>query len=225
MSKKALDGPRGALKLRHVTPFAPTAHPPALGRDDIHVWFFPQWGVEGRSAASLTVRSWLAAYLDADVADIHIDYDARGKAHVRGDLLQFNVSHSGGALAFAVSRSQPLGVDLEHQRRPRRALELAHRFFAPHEADALARLPEARLQSAFLRLWTCKEALVKADGGGISAGLHRAVFDLDENAEIASPRDRSWQVVPFAPAAGFLGAVAWRGEARPVIYLLGTMVR
>ena len=203
----------------------PTAQPPALGRDDIHVWFFPQWRAGARSAASQTVRSRLAAYLDADVADIHIDYDARGKAHVRGDLLQFNVSHSGDALALAVSHSLPLGIDLEHQRRPHRALELAQRFFAPHEAEALARLPESRLQTAFLQLWTCKEALVKADGGGISAGLHRAVFDLDGNVEITGPRDRSWQVVPFVPDAGFLGAVAWRGEPRPVIYLLGTMVR
>ncbi len=206
-----------------MTPFAPTAHPPELGRDDIHVWFCPQWRVGERSAQSPAVRALLAAYLDAD--DVLIDYDARGKAHVHDDALHFNVSHSGDALALAVSRSQPLGVDLEYPRRPRRALELAQRFFTRREAEILAFLTESERQIAFLRLWTCKEAWVKADGGGLAAGLHRATFELDERGEITGPRDRSWQVVPFEPAASFYGAVAWRGEPRPVSYLLGAMVR
>jgi 4'-phosphopantetheinyl transferase len=206
-----------------VTPFASAAQPPALGRDDIHVWFFPQWHADGRGAESGVVRSLLAQYSGG--ADIRIDYDERGKAHLRGAALHFNVSHSGGALAVAVSRSQALGIDLEHRRRPRRALELARRFFAPHEAQALAGMAEAERQVAFFKLWTCKEAWVKADGRGIAAGLHHAVFDLDDRGEIAGPRDRSWQVVPFEPADGFFGAVAWRGGPRPISYLLGTMVR
>jgi 4'-phosphopantetheinyl transferase len=206
-----------------VTSFVPTAHPPALGHDDIHVWFLPQWQAEGRAAQSPVVRSLLAAYLD--VGDVNVGYDVHGKAHVDGDALHFNVSHSGDALVLAVSRSQPLGVDLEHPRRPRRALELAQRFFAPDETESLARLPESERQIAFLRLWTCKEAWVKADGGGLAAGLHRALFAFDAYGEIAGPRDRSWQVVPFEPATGFCGAVAWRGGPRPVSYLLGAMVR
>ena len=205
-----------------MTPFAPAERPPPLGRDDIHVWFFPQWDAAGRSAESPVVRSLLSDYAGGDVA---IEYDARGKAHIRGDRLHFNVSHSGGALALAVSRSQPLGIDLEHRRRPRRVIELAQRFFASHEAQMLQRLPEAEQQIAFLRLWTRKEALVKAEGSGISGGLHRAVFDVDERGEIAGPPDRSWQVVPFEPAAGFLGAVAWQGEPRPISYLVRTIVR
>jgi 4'-phosphopantetheinyl transferase len=196
------------------------AQPPPLGRDDIHVWFFPQWGIAGRSAESPAVRSLLRDYAGVDVM---IDYDARGKAHIRGDPLHFNVSHSGGALALAVSRSQPLGIDLEHHRRPRRVTELAHRFFAPHEAQVLERLPEPERQIAFLGLWTRKEALVKAEGTGISGGLHRAVFDVEEQGEIGGPRDRSWQVLPFVPAPGFHGALAWRGPPRPVSHLIYTI--
>ncbi len=205
-----------------MTHFVPAEHPPALGRDDIHVWFFPQWSVTGRSAESDAVRSLLTTYAGSDLV---IDYDRRGKAHVRGDQLHFNVSHSGSALTLAVSRSLVVGIDLEHQRRPRRIIELAQRFFAPHEAQALEHLHESERQTAFLRLWTCKEALVKAEGTGIAGGLHRAVFDLDERGVIVGPRDRSWQVVPFEPAVGFCGAVAWRGPPRPVSYLVRRTVR
>ena len=205
-----------------MTSFAPAERAPPLGRDDIHVWFFPDWDVHGRSAESASVRSLLSEYAGAGVA---IEYDTRGKAHVRGDALHFNVSHSGGALALAVSRSQPLGIDLEHRRRPRRAVELARRFFARHEAAVLENLPETERQDAFLRLWTHKEALVKAEGSGIAGGLHRAVFDIDERGAIDAPRDRSWQVVPFEPAAGFVGAIAWRGAPRPLSYLVRRIVR
>jgi 4'-phosphopantetheinyl transferase len=183
------------------------------------LWFFPQWSIAGRSGESSIVRSLLGAYVGDEVA---IDYDIRGKAQVRGDRLQFNVSHSGGALALAVSRSQPLGIDLEHERRPRRVSELAHRFFAAHEAAALEHLPEMERQTTFLQLWTRKEALVKAEGVGISGALHRAVFDFDDHGEIAGPSDRSWQVLPFVPAAGFYGALAWRGPLRPISYLVCT---
>lgn len=205
-----------------MTPFAPAAQPPPLGHDDIHVWFYPQWNTAGRSAESSIVQAMLRSYAGSDVV---VEHDARGKAHVRGDLLHFNVSHSGGALALAISRSQPLGIDLEHQHRPRRAIELAQRFFAADEAAALSRMSEAERQIAFLQLWTRKEALLKAEGVGLAGGLHRAVFDFDADGEIAGPSDRSWQVVPFEPAAGFHGAVAWRGGPRPVSYLVCTMVR
>ncbi|WP_071783296.1 4'-phosphopantetheinyl transferase family protein [Rubidibacter lacunae] len=57
--------------------------------------------------------------------------------------------------------------------------ELARQFFSPREAEAIAQLPPEEGQRAFLRMWTLKEARLKATGVGISEGLARVAVDLD----------------------------------------------
>jgi 4'-phosphopantetheinyl transferase len=89
--------------------------------------------------------------------------DPRGAPYIPGGP-HLSISHSGALEAVAVCEL-PVGVDVERIR-PLRALALARRFFPPVEADALAALPEAERDAAFLRLWTAKEAYVKALGTG-----------------------------------------------------------
>jgi 4'-phosphopantetheinyl transferase len=136
--------------------------------------------------------------------------------------LQF--SHSGGALIVGIARGQELGVDVETLRRNRPVVELAGRFFAADEASALTRLDEAHRQIAFLRLWSCKEAVVKALGIGMSFGLARVQFGIDlagEPVELSvihasAGTVKDWHVVRLAPTGAHVGALAWRGPARRV---------
>src|SRR3546814_6085223 len=48
---------------------------------------------------------------------------------------------------------------------------IARRFFAPAEAAALAGFPPPLHAEAFFAIWTRKEALLKAFGGGLSLPL------------------------------------------------------
>ena len=196
--------------------FVPQSTPPRLDHDEVHAWFFAHWPNERNSARSPTVRGWLALYLDAGTADVQIDLEPNGKPRLRGGELHFNVSHSGDAMLLAVSRDHDIGVDLEFSRRPRRVIELAQRWFDPSEAAALQALPESSRQAAFLRLWTCKEAALKAHGGGISSGLHNVAFKVNEIGEIDEAVDPMWRVVQLKPGPGYVGAVAWKGPDQPV---------
>lgn len=82
--------------------------------------------------------------------------------------LNFNVSHSGGHGLIALSTAGRLGVDIE-ERIPRRYLnELIEAVMAPEEQTELAALPESAKLHLFYRLWTLKEALIKALGTGFS---------------------------------------------------------
>src|SRR5262249_25287488 len=135
-------------------------------------------------------RRWLpllAAYLGCEPAALEFGRGEHGKPFLRqpSRALEFNVSHSGGALLLGISRGVALGVDIETTQRRRPALDLARRYFARAEADALTRLHEAQQQPAFLRLWSCKEAVLKALGAGISFGLDRLEFALDKRGEPA----------------------------------------
>ena len=208
--------------------FQPAAPPQALGDAQIHLWFFPHWHGPARGAAeSAPVRRLLGAYAQRVPGGLEFQRDAHGKPRLAMGELEFNLSHSGTALLLALSCRQPLGVDLEMPRRPRPVLELAHRYFGADEAAALSALPENIQQQAFLRLWACKEAVLKAHGGGISLGLDLVTFDIDENAQVRALTTASgplssvdWRIVKLAIATDAYGALAWCGpehQIRPYI--------
>ncbi len=76
--------------------------------------------------------------------------------------VEFSLSHSGGALAVAVS-SAPVGVDIEPLCGAVRD-GVAERFFNSNELrDYLAAAPMER-EERFLRIWTAKEAIFKSRG-------------------------------------------------------------
>ncbi|MBS0571425.1 MAG: 4'-phosphopantetheinyl transferase superfamily protein [Proteobacteria bacterium] len=169
------------------------------------------------------MRALLAAYLDCPVTTVRIERGEHGKPRLAGVELEFNLSHARDALLLGVSRTIGLGVDLEvARRRTRPAIELARRFFTRAEAQALARVPQARQQDAFLRLWCAKEAVLKAHGRGIGHGLDRFEFVVDDAGAVTPAATNGWQVVPLAPAPAYLGALA-HGE--PVARLRAFVAR
>ena len=210
------------------TDFEPRASAPPLGLDEIHVWSV---GVDAAlspsqigAAAQAALAQFLCVYANCARAP-RIELGAHGKPFAP-DLpdLHFNLSHAGPDLLLGFARSQALGVDLE--RRDRRASidGIAGRFFAPSEAQALAALAQVQQRDAFLRLWTHKEAVLKAIGSGLNFGLHRVEFSLGPNHEIHSLLQvaeeagtaAEWCVRRVDPGPGLLGALAWRGAERGV---------
>src|SRR5262249_42702143 len=110
--------------------------PVELGDDEVQLWWFER--PEDVRAATAAL---LAAYLQCTPGDVHFERNQHGKPFLPGPaVLQFNLSHSSGALLVAVSRKQALGVDIERLGRQRPVLELARRYFDAEEAAALARI-------------------------------------------------------------------------------------
>ncbi len=73
-----------------------------------------------------------------------------------------SVSHSGGALAVAVS-SAPVGVDVEKVGAPR-SENFAERMLNERELSAFRDTPDSMKSEMLMRLWTMKEAIFKASG-------------------------------------------------------------
>ena len=117
--------------------------------------------------------------------------------------VSFNLSHADGMVGVAVlARADvPVGFDLERFDRTIE-LDLADRYFRPEEVSWLAGLPADERRRGFLRLWTLKEALIKATGEGLSRELASFWF------EVFPPR------LHFAPSDGTEGQ--WRFEQRIV---------
>lgn len=90
----------------------------------------------------------------------------------------FNISHTGSLLALAIGNQAPLGVDLEsRQLSSTQILRLAKRYFSAEEQVWLAQHPEP---AHFLRLWTLKEAVLKAHGSGIANNLSAVHWQPDQ---------------------------------------------
>lgn len=79
--------------------------------------------------------------------------------------LWFNLSHSGDDIALLLSDEGEVGCDIEVIRPRDNWQALANAVFSVAEHDELEREPPAEKLSAFWRIWTRKEAIVKQRGG------------------------------------------------------------
>jgi 4'-phosphopantetheinyl transferase len=118
------------------------------------------------------VRTTLGRYLQIDPQAIRFRTTANGKPELAdGQALDFNLSHTAGTAAIAITRERPIGIDVERIRDNLNPLELAGRFFSPKECEWLKRQPASDQLRAFFACWTAKEAYIKACGVGLSMGL------------------------------------------------------
>ena len=199
---------------------------PPLDRGEIHVWLIegpPDTRPRTLSGVSqLALGKLLAGYAGRRDAPTILRGE-HGKPYAP-DLggIDFNLSHSGRHALIAVARDQSVGVDLEKQGRQRSVDDIAQRYFPAAEANALRKLPAELRDAAFLRLWTGKEAVLKALGEGLSFGLDRVEFELDGDGHVvalrhvASPlaETAGWNWHALHPLADYHAAIAWHGPPR-----------
>ena len=99
------------------------------------------------------------------------------EALVPGHSLSFNVTHSRGTILIALCKKGAVGIDAEYIDPSTDVMEIAQSTFSSNELQSISSLvsPEAR-RLAFYRCWTQKEAVIKADGRGLSLSL--SCFDV-----------------------------------------------
>lgn len=163
------------------------------------------------------LRILLGRMLSLEAADVCLQYGAEGKpslATAHQSDLQFNVAHSHELALVALARGPALGVDLEYRRELDDAQRIAQRFFSTQEVAALLAAPAAQQQTLFFRIWTRKEAFVKATGKGLSQELD--AFDV--MAADGSPLSHvafngavtPWRVFDLTPGEPYAAAlVVW----------------
>jgi 4'-phosphopantetheinyl transferase len=134
------------------------------------------------------VRTVLARELRRSPRGIELGRTDAGKPVVTGGI-HFNVSHSADLIVLAVSRTCDVGVDVERRRSVPRVEELSRRWLTNEERAEIGRLADSgrTASDAFLRVWTLKEARLKALGVGISGAAmtldHLDAVSLDEALE------------------------------------------
>ena len=149
--------------------------------------------------ARARLREELAARLGVSARQVQFAYGDNGKPRLANHSLQFSVSHCDDVALFAFSPDAEVGVDIEAIRPVREADAIAVQFFSPLEHAGYAALAPRDRLLGFFRVWTRKEAYVKALGVGFSMALER--FDL-------SVAPRGWRLHSFFPLPGFVASLA-----------------
>jgi 4'-phosphopantetheinyl transferase len=172
-------------------------------------------------AAHALARAALAAAAGAPAAAFGFAAGARGKpealldGHPAG--LAFNLSHTDGLVGVAVAAlpGLPLGFDLEPAGR-RAPMEVARRYFNATEIAWLDTLPETARTEGFFRLWTLKEAFIKATGKGLAQDLSSFWFRVDPPEIGFAPglagQPRDWWFDQRVVHGSFLAAIGLCGH-------------
>ena len=223
LSMPALDG--ASIHLWHASPPEHRSLLPNLSallsadEEDRHARFHFESDRQDFIFARGMLRTLLAAYLEVDPREVRFGYSEHGKPALagpgEGTDLQFNLSHTRGAVLLGICRRRTIGVDIERVREDFSSQEIATRFFSAAEQRALMSLPAAEQRQAFFRCWTRKEAFLKARAHGLSYPLELFDVSMGEGkveVELVTRPDpeeaRHWQILEAAAPEGYVAAAA-----------------
>jgi 4'-phosphopantetheinyl transferase len=173
--------------------------------------------------ARMLIRRLCGAYFRLEPPAVPLRQSSLGKPYVAQEgstsqhRLEFNVSHSGNCVILAWTEGKSVGVDVEAIERFRHSsfTEIARSAFSSDECAALAFVKPEDFAAAFYRIWVRKEAILKAEGCGISDALQsfsvgvRSPHGVRWPDEIMFPSSaRMWSIFDFNPAPGHAASVA-----------------
>jgi 4'-phosphopantetheinyl transferase len=146
-------------------------------------------------AARARLRRLLGERLGVPPDSVELAYGAHGKPPLgprHGRDLRFSVSHSRDVAVYAFADGADVGTDVEALRELDDADAIATRCFSQGEYQAYR-------SHGFFYCWTRKEAYLKALGLGLEQDLR--------NLDTSRP-PRGWRMESFAPAPGYVAALA-----------------
>jgi 4'-phosphopantetheinyl transferase len=216
--------------------WSPAIRPPRLKPGDVHVWRLRltlddvgPWRVAAnlspaerqRRSAFFDVRDgdrWahvrgvlrelLGAYTGEPPASLHFALSGYGRPVLPGRV-SFSVAHTGGLALYAVARDIEVGIDVERIDPARASLLVADAFLSAAESERLRTCRDDVRAREFFRIWTRREALIKARGTGW--------FDESSSAEAEGETSSGWWLRELPLGSCHASAVAGEGEARRVL--------
>jgi 4'-phosphopantetheinyl transferase len=147
---------------------------------------------------------------------------SHGKPHLLHDLrqprIEFNISHSGELVFVVIANSRTVGIDVEEVRNDFPLEMIAREAFSTVEFDELMALDPALRLDSFFTGWTRKEALLKANGKGLSALSDRCGKSLFGQlpmpigfAVLEANPVANWTLLDLPVDTGYKAAVAFEG--------------
>jgi phosphopantetheine--protein transferase-like protein len=131
------------------------------------------------------VRAVLGQYILKEPQELRFVHEVSGKPNLdpMGEVhdIRFSLSHTDEMVCLGISKKSSIGLDIVKcdSRYPFSAT--AQYLFTPEECQWIAQTPSHEQHVRFFRIWSLKEALLKATGGGVGMMQETEVSGIMEN--------------------------------------------
>lgn len=178
-------------------------------------------------ASHVLVRRTLSRYVDVPPEEWTFACNRYGRPEIAHPAapqgLRFNLAHTEGLVALLVHDDVDSGVDVERVGTVDDLYGVAEMVFADPERDALRSLPVEEQEARFYRLWTLKEAFIKARGMGLALPLRDFWFAAHDPMDLQlgclgsiERHPEAWSFTVWHPSPDHALATACRsGRGRP----------
>ena len=175
------------------------------------------------------LRSILGCYLRTAPTQIEFVYGENGKPALKTGqghkTIEFNLSHSKDLVVYAFTWNRQLGVDVEYVKPMPDMDDFSERYYSARETVFLNSLTGTQKESVFFKLWTSKEAFLKANGSGLIEPLNEVEVSLETWKSFTSntigkdsTQTAHWHLEMFNPAPGYQAALAFEGDEAKISF-------
>ena len=169
------------------------------------------------------LKQIIANYLAIDPKNLLFEYNRFGKPFLITDSLKhdlrFNMSHSKNMAIYCIGYQKDVGIDIEYIQEDFEFHQIIDRFFSLNEKKHIQKITIDKRREAFFRIWTRKEAVLKALGKGVSFPLQkvnvpydRSSFTIRINSIGNQCKETSWYVQDLFPANNYIASIAIEGS-------------
>lgn len=175
------------------------------------------------------LRNIIGRYTQLKSETIEFVYNRFGKPYLitnqNSQKLYFNIAHSHDYVVYAFTKNIDIGVDLELCQDISDLEEVAEYFFSCDEYLYLQTLSDKKKQDYFYKIWTLKEAFVKATGLGLSYDLRQISIEYlqNNNCKVSLGNDKKmhykWTLQTFLSYENYSSAFATNQRINNVLFL------
>jgi 4'-phosphopantetheinyl transferase len=170
------------------------------------------------------LKQIISKYLEIDPKNLLFEYNRFGKPFLNSNSpkhdFRFNMSHSKNMALYCISHQKDVGIDIEYIQKDIEFLQIIDRFFSHNEKKFIQKINIDKRKEAFFKIWTRKEAILKALGKGISFPLEKVDVSFNKDNFITRINDNdygqctesSWYVKDLLPTEDYVASIAIEGS-------------
>lgn len=133
------------------------------------------------------LRILLSSFTGFEISNLEIKKEENGKPFLSGqntqNAIHFNISASDYIAAYCFSKIKGIGIDIEKIRDIPDMMDIVASNYTEREAFKIAHCEEGKRLDMFYKIWTRKEAVLKAQGVGLLVPLNSVDVSLSLDQE------------------------------------------